>query len=341
MSVRKGLVLFSGGLDSLVVALLLKRYGVPFEGVYFDVPYFGSADRVRRLAMIHDIPLNVIDFWDDMQNIIRKPRWGYGRALNPCADCHFEMIKKALKMRHLFGAEYVVTGEVLGERPMSQRREILDDHLNYLGDDADLLLRPMSARLLPPSKPVREGWVPDEILLDFKGRNRTHIIELAEKLGAKEIPTPAGGCLLTEHVYARRLCLLLGLLDYVPRDFVYMLKIGRHLIKDGGKHWLVIARNKDESTELKAVYNRQGISLEGVQTGPFAVYYTFDADPLPYDEMASYVAYYSSKIRKMGAADYRYGDGQLVHVVPKNPEEHGWIHLSEKKVMCPLKGRLL
>ncbi len=338
---KKGLVLFSGGLDSLVVSLLLKRHGVPFEGVYFDVPYFGSLDKVRRLAMMHDIPLHVIDFWDDMQKIIRKPRWGYGRALNPCADCHFQMIKKALDMRHVFGADYVVTGEVLGERPMSQRREILDDHLRILGEEADLLLRPMSAKLLPPSRPVREGWVPDDILLDFKGRNRTHIIDLAKKLGAKEIPTPAGGCLLTEHVYARRLCLLMGLIDYVPRDFVYMLKIGRHLIKDGGKHWLVIARNREESVELKTVYNRQGLPFEGIQTGPFAVYYTFGVEPDDPKDIASYVAYYSSKIRKMGKADYRYGEEDVVSVIPQNPEDSGWTHLSESKIMCPLKGMIL
>jgi len=338
---KKGLVLFSGGLDSLVVSLLLKKYNVPFEGVYFDVPYFGSTDKVRRLAMIHDIPLHVIDFWDDMQRILRRPRWGYGRAFNPCADCHFEMIKKALQMRHLFQADYVVTGEIVGERPMSQRREILDDHLTRLGDDADYLLRPLSAKLLPPSVPVREGWVPPEVLLDFKGRNRTHIIALAQQLGAKHIPTPSGGCLLTEHVYARRLCLLLSLKDNVSRDFVYMLKIGRHLIKDGGKHWLVIARNREESVELKAIYPREGIPYEGVSTGPFAVYYTFGAEPLQPHDIASYVAYYSSKLKKVGHAEYLYGEGKSVNVIPRDPEKDGWIHLSQNKITCPLKGRVI
>ncbi len=339
---RKGLLLFSGGLDSLVVALLFKAHGVPFEGVYFDVPYFADIHKVRKLAMIHDIPLHVIDFWNDMQRILRKPRWGYGRAINPCADCHFEMIKKALAMRHLLGADYVVTGEVLGERPMSQRREILDDHLAVLGEDADYLLRPLSAKLLPPPRPVREKWVPEEVLLDFKGRNRSHILELAEKLGAKVIPTPAGGCLLTEHVYARRLCLLLSIMDdYVPRDWVYMLKIGRHFIKDGGRHWLVIARNRDESIELKDIYPRSGIPFEGVKTGPFAVYYSFgDALESP-EKIASYVSYFSSKLRREGEAEYRYGNENVVKVIPRDPKEDGWVSLSEDKIMCPLKGRMI
>lgn len=336
---RKGLLLFSGGLDSLVVALLMKKYNVPFMAVYFDVPYFGNLEKVRRLAIVHDIPLHVIDFWDDMKRILKAPQWGYGRALNPCADCHFGMIKKAIQLLGAFGADYVVTGEVLGERPMSQRREILSEHLRELGDRADLLLRPLSAKLLPPSKPVKEGWVPSTILLDFKGRNRKHIIGLAKELGAKIIPTPAGGCLLTEPVYARRLCLILTILDDVPRDLVYLLKIGRHLIKDNGKHWLVIARNREESIELKSVYNRLGIPLEGVETGPFAVYYPFGEASLEPDVIASYVSYYSSKLRRKGVADYYYGnDKNVVRVVPRDPEEDGWIHLSEHTIMCPLKG---
>ncbi len=338
---KKGLLLFSGGLDSLVVALLFKRFNVPFEGVYFDVPYFASLEKARKLALIHDIPLHVIDFWDDMQRILRRPRWGYGRAINPCADCHFEMIKKALSLLSLWDADYVVTGEVLGERPMSQRREILDEHLEKLGDMADLLLRPLSAKLLPPSKPVREKWVPDSVLLAFKGRNRSHILQLAHQLGAKKIPTPAGGCLLTERVYARRLCLLLSLMDNVPRDWVYMLKIGRHLIKDGGKHWLIIARNQEESQELKEIYPREGISFEGINTGPFGVYYYFGGQMEDLAIIASYVAYYSSKLRRAGRAAYRYAEDNVVDVIPTDPTANGWISLSQESIMCPLKGRII
>jgi len=337
--VRKGLLLFSGGLDSLVVALLMKKYKVPFMAVYFDVPYFGNLEKVRLLAIIHDIPLHIIDFWDDMKRILKAPRWGYGRALNPCADCHLGMIKKAIQLLGAFGADYVVTGEVLGERPMSQRREILSEHLKELGDLADLLIRPLSAKLLPPSKPVREGWVPSNILLDFKGRNRRHIISLAKELGAKMIPTPAGGCLLTEPVYARRLCLMLSILEDVPRDFVYMLRIGRHLVKDNGSHWLVIARNQEESSELKSVYNRSGIPFEGVETGPFAVYYSFEETPLEPNVIASYVSFYSAKLRHACIADYYYGyDKHVIRVVPRDPQVDGWLHLSEHTVMCPLKG---
>ncbi len=336
---KKALLLFSGGLDSLVVALLFRRKGLPFVAVYFDTPFFHSLEDVRELAHMHDIPLVVVDFWDDMQRIIKKPRWGYGRALNPCADCHFTMILRAFELMSAFGADFVVTGEVLGERPMSQRDEILADHARLLGDMADLLLRPLSAKLLPPVKPIREGWVPDSVLFGFRGRRRRHLIELAKSLGAKVVPSPAGGCLLTEPVFARKLCLIMRYFDSVPRDVVRILTVGRHLWAEEAQIFLVVARNEAESVFLKLWKPPGWILLEGVQTGPVAVATAFGGG-VSRESIAAVASFFSGKLRKLGYADYAV-DGEVVRVIPTSPERLGFYNLSERKVFCHLKGREL
>ena len=336
---KKALILFSGGLDSLIVALLFKREGVPFVAVYFDTPFFHNLEYVRELAHMHDIPLVVVDFWDDMQRIIKEPRWGYGRSLNPCADCHFTMILRAFELMSTFGADFVATGEVLGERPMSQRGEILADHARLLGDMADLLLRPLSARLLAPVKPIREGWVPDSILFSFRGRRRRHLIELAESLGAKVIPSPAGGCLLTDPVFARKLCLIMRYLDPVPRDVVRILTVGRHLWSEEEKILLTVARNESESVFLKLWRPEGWILLEGIQTGPVAIAISF-GEGLSKEKLAAVASFFSGKLRKLEYADYAV-DGEVVRVVPTNPVHFGFFNLSERKVFCHLKGREL
>jgi len=337
--VKKALLLFSGGLDSLIVALLFKREGVPFSAVYFDTPFFHSLENIRSLAHMHDIPLIVVDFWEDMQYIIKHPRWGYGRALNPCADCHFTMIKRAFEIMNAFGADFVVTGEVLGERPMSQRGEILESHMRLLGGFADLLLRPLSAKLLPPTRPVREGWVPESVLFDFRGRKRAHLIELARILGAKFIPSPAGGCLLTEPVFARKLCLVMRFLENVPRDVVKVLTVGRHLWRERDKVLLVVARNREESEFLKLWRPNGWLLIEGIETGPVAIAVSFDRNSGA-DELAAVASFFSGKLRMAGKAKYKV-DGVEVDVVPTEPGALGFLNLSQHEVFCHLKGREL
>lgn len=252
----KALVLLSGGLDSILVLHLLRQQGIECIGVHFTSPFFRSP-LVPRLAEEMGIPLYEIDITDEVLELLKSPPHGFGSQMNPCIDCHALMLRKARELMEEVGADFVATGEVLGERPFSQNLQSLRIVERESGLEGRLL-RPLSAKLLPPTLPEQEGLVDREKLLDIKGRGRKRQLELAKSFGLKEIPTPAGGCLLTDPGFSKRLRDLLENGE-LSRENVELLKIGRHFrLAPGVK--LVVGRNMKENERIRLSY-REGDAL--------------------------------------------------------------------------------
>jgi tRNA U34 2-thiouridine synthase MnmA/TrmU len=244
----KALSLLSGGLDSILAARTVMEQGIEVIGLCFVTPFFGP-EPARKAAGQLGIKLIEHDFTGEYFEMMKNPRYGFGGNMNPCIDCHGMMLRTAHGLLEKNGASFLITGEVLGERPMSQTKGGLNAVLK-LSADRDLILRPLSAKLLAPSRPEREGWVDREKLYDFSGRGRKRQEELAKSFGIKDYPQPAGGCLLTEPNYSTRLKELLKHEGLVRRD-VELLAAGRHFrIAPNVK--LAVGRNKaDNETLLK------------------------------------------------------------------------------------------
>lgn len=241
------LVMLSGGLDSMLAACVLKAQGIQVTGLTFESPFF-SAAKARAAAAHIGVPLRVEDFADDLVALVEHPPHGFGSCINPCIDCHAAMIRRAGVILKRDGFDFVATGEVLNQRPMSQTGK----NLRVVAEDSglqDLLVRPLSARLLPESGPERRGWVDRSRLLDLNGRGRKPQYRLAEQFGITQYPPSAGGCKLTEPHYADRLWDLRrnGMLK--DRRAITLLGLGRHF-RLSSKVKVVIGRNATENETL-------------------------------------------------------------------------------------------
>jgi len=239
-------VLLSGGLDSLLAAELLRRCGVEVVGICFVTPFFGSAKAERAAARL-GVPLRVVDITERHLEVVKNPRYGYGRHMNPCIDCHALMVRVALEMLEELDAGFLATGEVLGERPKSQNRQALE-LVSRASGAGDLLLRPLSARLLPETRPEREGWVRREDLLDLRGRSRRRQMELAAEWGIGEYESPAGGCLLTDPQFSARLRDLLQKVPYCDGLDAELIRYGR--LAWIGENLIVLGRRHEENLVL-------------------------------------------------------------------------------------------
>ncbi|MDD5042226.1 MAG: tRNA 4-thiouridine(8) synthase ThiI [Candidatus Omnitrophica bacterium] len=238
----RALALISGGLDSLLACRLIENQGIEVVGVHFKIP-FCKLD-IKKGVSGMGIELVEFDLGEDFLSLIGNPRYGFGARMNPCIDCKILMFKRAKALLEELNADFVISGEVLGQRPMSQNKQALNiiQQRSGLGD---LLLRPLSARFFEPSLPEREGWVNRDLLLDFNGRVRAPQIRLARELGIEDYLTPAGGCLLTDPCFSRRLEEALSH-DELSLDNLELLKVGRHF-RLGKKLKLVVGRNKNEN----------------------------------------------------------------------------------------------
>jgi tRNA-specific 2-thiouridylase len=249
--------LLSGGLDSLLAARIIALQGIRVVACHFISPFFGweahgrEAEKAGELEKRLGVQVLVRSIWPEYLEVVRHPRHGYGKNLNPCVDCKIFMVAKAAEIMREMGASFVFTGEVLGQRPMSQRRNTL----HVIENEAGLkgcLVRPLSAKLLPPSRPEIEGLLDRKKLLDFKGRGRRPQRDLARDLGLTDYPAPAGGCLLTDETYAGRLRKLLLREEGVPAlSEVVLLSLGRHFDLGGGV-LLAVGRNESENARLAA-----------------------------------------------------------------------------------------
>jgi len=255
----RALGLLSGGLDSMLAAAVLRAQGLDITLICFVTPFFGAA-RAREAAAHLGLPLREVDLTDKFLPLIYHPPHGWGRGHNPCIDCHILMLREAGAIMAAEGFDFVFTGEVLGQRPMSQNRGSLNLIARESGF-ADLLLRPLCAKSLKTTKPESLGWVDREQLLNLSGRGRKRQMALAESYGIRRYPAPAGGCLLTDPGYAHRLKELLGHVPEASRPDLELLKYGRHFrLPGGGK--AVVGRTERENEAILALRSPRDFYLK-------------------------------------------------------------------------------
>ena len=265
----KAIALFSGGLDSCLAVRLVQEQGVKTEGLHFvsvfcrAAPFSTSCNEAEKGAKLLGLPLTIYDSSQDLLEMVRNPKHGYGKNLNPCIDCRINMLRRAAEHMREADAGFIVTGEVPGQRPMSQRRDamaLIDRKAGVEG----LVLRPLSARALEPTVPERKGWVDREKLLAISGRGRTEQMELARRFNIREYPTPAGGCLLTYETFSNK---MRDLMNHGRFDLnnVELLKFGRYYRANAGTR-IIIGRDQREN-DILAGLAREGDWL--VQTMDF------------------------------------------------------------------------
>ncbi|MEW5736429.1 MAG: tRNA 4-thiouridine(8) synthase ThiI, partial [Thermodesulfobacteriota bacterium] len=246
--------LCSGGLDSILSALVLRDQGIEVAWITFETPFF-SSQKARAASNRTGVPLMVREITETYLGMLRNPRAGYGKNMNPCLDCHSLMFRLAGEIMQEQGFDFLFSGEVLGQRPMSQNRPALSYVLKHSGFGPHIL-RPLSAKLLPKTAAEENGLVDRERLLAFSGRSRKPQMALAEKFGIKEYPTPAGGCLLTDVGFSRRLSDLFGHEEGGPSTVreIELLKHGRHFrLSPLAK--AAVGRNEAENESICALYD--------------------------------------------------------------------------------------
>jgi tRNA U34 2-thiouridine synthase MnmA/TrmU len=256
---KKAVILLSGGLDSTLAAKMMLDEGIELEAINFVTSFCtctkkGCRHQASKVADELGIKITVKNITEEYLEVVKNPRFGYGSGVNPCIDCRIFTFKKAKEFMGQIGASFVVTGEVLGERPMSQRRDaimIIERESGLKG----LIVRPLSAGLFDPTIPEEQGIIDREKMLSISGRSRKPQIELAEKLNITEYPCPAGGCLLTDPQFSKRAKDLLGHYEFTL-DNVKLLKLGRHFRLSVASR-LVVGRNEQENNLI------MGLAKEG------------------------------------------------------------------------------
>jgi tRNA U34 2-thiouridine synthase MnmA/TrmU len=253
---RKAVALISGGLDSILAARLVRDQGYDVTGLYFTSAFSKSYGREADTPAVvvsraMGLDLRIRDLGTPYIDLIRTPRHGYGKNSNPCIDCKIHMLNEAKAVMEELGAPFVVTGEVLGQRPMSQRR----DTLHVIERDSGLrglILRPLSATVLPPTRAEQEGLIDREKLLGISGRGRTVQLRLADRYGIQGFSTPAGGCLLTDRNFSEKLQDLFRSKEHVTTEDIRILTVGRHFKLDPGLR-IVLGRDQRENEVLTAI----------------------------------------------------------------------------------------
>ncbi len=305
---RKAVALISGGLDSLLAARVVKDQGVHVEGINFYTGFCveGHTHAIRKKdknkqkrnnalwsAERLGIKLHIIDIVEEYKDVVYNPRHGYGANLNPCLDCKIFMVSKAREWAARRDFDFIITGEVIGQRPMSQRKDTMPVVSRESGAD-DRLLRPLCARNLPETLPEREGWVDRKRLFGFSGRTRKPQMALARELGFEDYAQPAGGCcFLTDKEYSVKLQDLWssrGEKRY-ELDDIMLLKVGRHL-RPRPNFKIIIAREEGEGKFLQG-YRKQYISLKTVSHGGPLALIDGEVDAADIELAARLVARYS------------------------------------------------
>ena len=269
---RKALALLSGGLDSTLAVKVMLEQGIAVEALNFTSPFCtctgknaGCKSEAVRVAEEFGIPIKVLHKGAEYLEIIRNPRHGYGKGMNPCIDCRIYLLRKAKEYMASCGADFVITGEVLGQRPMSQRRDTLRVIERESGLEG-LLLRPLSAKHFSPTIPEQEGWVDREKLLAIQGRSRKEQMQLADDLDVKNYPCPAGGCLLTEVSFVSKVRDVFDHSEQVNLRDCRLLKIGRHF-RIGPLTKVLIGRNEADNQLLEGALQEGEVALRWNEGG--------------------------------------------------------------------------
>jgi tRNA-specific 2-thiouridylase len=337
---RKAVALISGGLDSLLAARLIQQQGIEVEGINFYTGFCVEGhthairnkdrNRVKRnnalwVAEELGIKLHIVDIVEEYKNVVINPRHGYGANLNPCLDCKIFMVRKAHEWIQQHGFDFIITGEVIGQRPKSQRKRSMPVVAAESGAE-DLLLRPLCARNLKPTRPELEGWVDREQMLDFSGRSRKPQMALAAQFGFEDYAQPAGGCcFLTDRSYSVKLQDLWdnrGRREY-ELDDIMLLKVGRH-IRPSNAFKLIIAREEGETRYLSG-YRRQYQTIKTVSHGgPLAL---IEGEPLDAEqlELACAITARFSQGRDAESVELQFSDREQslrsIHVRPLRAEQ--------------------
>ncbi len=329
----RAVALLSGGLDSSLAVRIVQEQGVEVKALHFYTG-FCITEHKRRLglrkedgrqyvnpalkaAALLGVPLEIVDISEEYYDIVLNPKFGYGKNVNPCIDCRIFMLKKAKEIMEREGYHFVVTGEVLHQRPMSQTPE----RLRLIEKESGLegyILRPLSAKALPPTIPEIKGWVDREKLYGIMGRSRKKQMELARRFGIEEYEQPAGGCCyLTDENYAFRFREAFATEGRVTRDDLILFSVGRHIRLPSGVK-LIIARNEGEVNFLKGFKNRYNHAYRKDGRGTFAL---IKGQP-PEEELqiiANIIARYSK--REESDIEMKIGDKTLLlHGVPAKDE---------------------
>ena len=300
---RRAVALFSGGLDSILAAKLIQEQGLDVIGLHFVSPFFGNPEKVAHWESLHGLPIRAVDVSESfVRMLVRRPEHGFGSVLNPCVDCKILMLRQARTIMEETRACCIVSGEVLGQRPMSQRR----DALNIIRRDAgvrDCLLRPLCALRLDPTEAELNGLVDRTRLLGITGRGRKDQMALAARFGLREIPAPAGGCRLTEQENARSYW---PVLLHSPQPSVSDFRLantGRQFWHDQDSPgrpalWLCVGRNQEDNDALMALAQEGDLLFKTKDfPGPIALGRRFDQDwsNEAVEAAAAFTASYSPK----------------------------------------------
>lgn len=336
--------LFSGGLDSILAARLILEQGLSVQCLHFVSPFFGNPELIPHWEAIYGLTIRPVDVSEDFVRLLRqRPVYGFGKVMNPCVDCKILMLRRAREIMRELGASFIISGEVLGQRPMSQRR----DTLHVICRDADVrdvLLRPLCAQHMPPISAEQSGLVDRARLPGISGRGRREQLNLAKQMGLIEIPTPAGGCKLAERENARRYWpVLTRLAEPLTADFL-LANVGRQYWSEN--HWLVIGRNEADNQLLEPLVRPEDLRLRMADfPGPLGL----ARQGLKWDEAtlrdaASFVASYAPKAVRKGSEvdvllegkDFR----QSVHVFPLRETPLAWTEPSFEAIREDIRSEI-
>ncbi|MBK3331731.1 hypothetical protein GWK41_01465 [Persephonella atlantica] len=319
---RRAIALYSGGLDSTLAVKLIQNQGVDVVAVHFYTGFCITETKRRRgekkpdgshymnpalkYAAKYGFRLEIVDISEDYFDIVTNPKYGYGANINPCIDCRAFMYKKAKQLMKEFDADFIISGEVLNQRPMSQHLKAMKIIEKEAGVEG-LVLKPLSAKVLPPTIPEIKGWVDREKLEGIVGRSRKRQLQLAKELGIDEYEQPAGGCCyLTDENFARKYKETLSVENRITREDLYLLTIGRHFRLPTGTK-VVLSRNEGEGNFIKGLKNSYWY-FEPVGKGAVAIAKTIENRPLSQEEIkmiADLVARYC-KTDENGKIDIKY-----------------------------------
>lgn len=286
----KGIALFSGGLDSTLAVKVILEQGIEVLGVTFKTPFF-SDRKAKAAAKKIGLTLTVRDITEEHLEILKAPKYGYGKNMNPCIDCHTLMLKIAGGVMKDTGADFMFTGEVLGQRPMSQTKQSLHVVSKNSGYQ-DYIIRPLSAQFLPETKPEIEGKVDRQRLLAIRGKSRKNQIELAGHYGITDYAAPAGGCLLTDPMFSKRLRDLFAYnKDFRIRD-IELLKHGRQFRMNAASK-IIVGRNIFENEALQKLSFGEDVLIHMAQFPGPTVLVPYKSDDTTVLYAASLCALYS------------------------------------------------
>jgi tRNA-uridine 2-sulfurtransferase len=322
------IALFSGGLDSALAILLVMQQGIEVTALTF-LTHFESDIKDRSTQGSDPNPISkkfgfkiiLGHLGEDFIKIVKSPKFGHGKNMNPCVDCHIMMLKEAKRYMELVGADFVITGEVISQRPKSQFRNML----NAVEKESGLkgyLVRPLCAKLLNETIPEKEGLLDRSKLEDINGRSRKRQMEMAEKFGLEDYPSPASGCLLTDRSYSNRLRDLFEHNDKIDFNDLNLLRVGRHFRLDEHTK-VIVGRNEKDNDKIEKYAGENHLILEALDTGsPIVIYSSSKGEERLKDAAAITARYCDDKDKdEVEITILNKDDSRKIRVVPADPDE--------------------